>query len=93
MSRLRQAWSLFWYVSRWHHLARMLFILGCGLFLAVGGVILATRPYLPGKPARLDFKQVTCLLEQAAPQYISFEADLDFTKKIYYTGWVPYWVI
>ena len=91
MSRLRQAWYAFWYVSRWPHLARMLFILGCGLFLIAGSIFLLTRPYLPDQPQRLEFNQVIALLEQPSPQYVNFKADLDFSNKIYYTGWVPYW--
>lgn len=69
----------------------MLFILGCGLFLIGGGIFLLTRPYLPDRPKRLAFNEVMGLLEQPSPQHINFEADLDFSKKIYYTGWVPYW--
>lgn len=91
MSRLRQAFHVFWYLSRWPHLARMLFIVACGLFLVGGGAIVLTRPHLPDRPERLSFNEVMGLLEQPSPRYVTFEAGLDFSKKIYRTGWVPYW--
>lgn len=88
---LRYAWYAFWYAFRSPYLARMLFIAGCGLFLVVGSLLLLMQPKLPDTPRRLEFSQVMELLEKASPQYVSFKADLDFSKKIYYTGWVPYW--
>jgi hypothetical protein len=69
----------------------MLVILGGGLFLVGGGIFMLTRPHLPDKPDRLDFNDVMSLLEQPSPRYIHFQAALDFSKKIYYTGWVPVW--
>lgn len=91
MSRLRHAWHAFWYLSRWPHLARMLVILGCGLFLVGGGLFMLATPSLPDTPDRLTFNDVMSLLEQPSPRYIHFQAALDFSKKIYYTGWVPVW--
>ena len=91
MSRLGGAWTAFWYASRAPHLARMLAILGFGLFLFGGGVFLLFRPSLPDEPVRLDFDEVMALLQRASPRFVSFEAELDFSKKIYETGWVPYW--
>lgn len=91
MSRFRQFFGAFWYAARWPHLARMLFIILSGLFLAGGGAILLTRPHLPDKPERLGFDAVMSLLGESSPRYVEFEAGLDFSKKIYDTGWVPYW--
>src|SRR3989304_2764465 len=91
MSRFRQFFGAFWYAARWPHFARMLFIILSGLFLAGGGAILLTRPYLPDKPERLGFDAVMNLLGESSPRYVEFEAGLDFSKKIYDTGWVPYW--
>lgn len=91
MSRLGNAFYTFWYVTRWHHLARMIVILGCGLFLIAGGIYMLMKPYLPDKPERLDLSEAMGITGTSAPRYITFEAELDFSKKIYRTGWVPYW--
>lgn len=88
---IKGAWSVFWYVSRWQHLARMLFIIGCGLFLIGGGVFLLTRPYLPDEPDRVDINEAMRLIEGPSPRHIAFDAELDLSKKIYWTGGVPYW--
>lgn len=88
---IKGAWSVFWYVSRWQHLARMLFIIGCGLFLIGGGVFLLTRPYLPDEPDRVDINEAMRLIERPSPGHIAFDAELDLSKKIYWTGGVPYW--
>ena len=64
MSRIKQAFYTFWYVSRWHHLARMLVIIGGGLFLIGGGIFMLMRPFLPDDPDRLNFNKVMALIEK-----------------------------
>lgn len=91
MSRLRQAFYTYWYVSRWYHPARMLVIIGFGLFLIGGGIYALTRPYLSDKLEHLDFSEAMALIEKSSPRYITFKAELDFSKKIYWTGWFPFW--
>lgn len=91
MSRLRQAFSVFWYSTRWLHLVRMLAIVGFGLFLIGGGIYSLTKPYLPDKPTPIDLSEVMGLIKKSSPSHITFEAKLDFSKKIYWTGWAPYW--
>lgn len=91
MTRLKQAFYTFWYVSQWIHLARGLVFLGIGLLLMAGGIYMLTKPYLPDKPVHLDFSKVMGLIEKSSPRYITFEARLDFSKKIYWTGSLPYW--
>ncbi len=92
MSRLRQAWYTFWYLTRWHHLARMLVILAFGLGLAGGGIYLLTRPYLSDTLDWWDIGELPGLIEGASPRYVAFAAEPDFSKKIYRTGvWFPYW--
>ena len=91
MSRLRQAWYTFWYLTRWHHLARMLAILVFGLGLTGGGVYLLTRPYLADSLDWLDVTELPGLIEGASPRYVAFAAEPDFSRKIYRTGvWIPY---
>ncbi|MBI2207490.1 MAG: hypothetical protein HYU41_26970 [Candidatus Rokubacteria bacterium] len=70
--------------------ARVLFIIGCGLFVLGGGVYALTRPYLSDTVERLDLAGVTALLHQSSPRYVTFAAELDFSNKIYWTGAVPY---
>lgn len=91
MSRLRQAFSVFWYSTRWLHLVRMLAIVGFGLFLIGGGIYSLTKSYLPDKPTFMAFGEVMELIKKSSPRHITFEAELDFSKKIYWTGWIPYW--
>ncbi len=86
MSRLRQAFYILWYAGRWHNAARMLVIIGCGLFLLGGGSYALTRPYLSNRLDHLNFREVMALIEQSSPRYVEFEAELDFSKKIYWTG-------
>lgn len=69
----------------------MLAILVFGLFLISGGVYFLTRPYLSDDLEHLNFDEVMGLIEDPLPRYITFDAELDFSKKIYWTGGVPYW--
>jgi hypothetical protein len=56
-----------------------------------GGIYMLTKPSLPEKPDHLDFNSITALLGTSSPRYITFEAGLDFSKKIYWTGSLPFW--
>jgi hypothetical protein len=91
MARLNHFVHAYWYGLRWPHFARMLAILGFGLFLLGGGVVRLMGPSLPDQPQRLELDAVMNLLGQPSPRHVTFEARLDFSKKIYETGWVPYW--
>ncbi len=71
--------------------ARVLFVVGCGLFVLGGGVYALTRPYLSDTVERLELDDVIALLRQSSPRYVTFGAELDFSTRIYWTGAVPYW--
>jgi hypothetical protein len=91
MSGLRYAWYAFWYLTRWIHGARMLAILAFGLFLMGGGILHLSRARLSETPVRLTLSEAMRLVEQPAPRLVSFAAELDFSRKIYWTESVPFW--
>ena len=91
MFGLLQAIRALWYGGRWIHLARGLAFLGLGLLLAVGGIAMLIKPALPDTPQRVDLAAALALLDGGSPRHLAFQGELDFSRRIYWTGSLPYW--